>query len=258
MYPHDGKAPRAIIAEDEPLLARHLQSRLESVWPELTVCGIAANGTEALAAVEREHPDVIFLDIKMPGLAGLEVAERLTAGPRVVFVTAYDYYAVEAFEHEAVDYLLKPVADDRLSITVQRLKARLREPAPGNDLARLIRQLREQLPEIGPETLRWIRAPSGEGVRIIAVEDVFYFQARDKYTSVFTAEGETVIRLTIKELGAALDPRHFWQIHRGTIVNVAEIASSSRDFRGALNLRLKHSDTVLRVSRAFSHLFKQM
>lgn len=249
----------AIIADDEPRLADYLKSRLAVLWPELVIAGIAANGPDALALLAREAPDIAFLDIRMPGLTGLEVARRAHAGVHLVFVTAFDQYAVDAFEREAVDYLLKPVSDERLADTVARLKARAQAAAPMPDLRAALAAIERLAPLApAPERLAWIRASTGQQVRLIAVQDVVYFQANDKYTSVFTADGEALIRTPMKELGEQLDPQRFWQVHRGTIVNVAHIATTTRDLSGRITLTLKGRPDKVAVSRAYVHLFKQM
>ena len=254
----------AIIADDEPHLARYLRERLAVVWPDLAIAGVAANGPQAKALIAAEAPDIAFLDIRMPGLTGLDVARDLR-GVDVVFVTAYDQYAVAAFERAAVDYLLKPVTDERLAATVDRLRERLRARAePSRDeasaqVAQALALLREHLPTLTPAPrLAWVRAAVGGNVRLIAVGDVCYFEANDKYTSVFCAEGEALIRTPLKELLAQLDPDRFWQIHRGTIVNVEHIETTSRDLAGRVRVKLRSRDETLAVSRAFAHRFKQM
>jgi DNA-binding LytR/AlgR family response regulator len=255
-------APRAIVAEDEPNLASYLCERLAAAWPELQVVGVAGNGPETLRLIGEHDPDVLFLDIRMPGLSGLEIAHRAAEGVHVVFVTAYDQYAVQAFEHEAVDYVLKPVTDERLAETVRRLRERLRAAPVGDELKRALDALSRVLPGLdtrtGPGRLAWIRASVGNQVRLIPVEEVCYFRANDKYTSVFTAEGEALIRTSLKELSEQLDPDRFWQIHRATIVNLAAVASTSRDLAGHTQLRLKSRPETLAVSRAFAHRFRQM
>jgi DNA-binding LytR/AlgR family response regulator len=254
--------PVAIIADDEPRLAAHLRSRLAALWPELQIAGVAANGPEALALIAREHPDIAFLDIRMPGLTGLEVARSTGRDVQIVFVTAYDQYAIEAFERAAVDYLLKPVADDRLAATVERLRDRHKAHAPAPDLKAAlaaIAQLTGAHAAGGePERLAWIRASVGANVQLIAVSDVCYFQANDKYTSVYTSQGEALIRTPLKELGDQLDPVSFWQIHRGTIVNIAHVAATMRDLSGRVVLTLKTRPERIAVSRAFAHRFKTM
>ena len=256
-------APRAVIADDEPNLGAYLRARLEVVWPELEIVGIAGDGPEALRLIENEDPDVLFLDIRMPGLSGLEVARRAAEGVHVVFVTAFDQYAVEAFEHAAVDFLLKPVNDDRLTQTVHRLRQRLRNPPAGDDLKHALDALSRVLPALGgatsaPARLAWIRASISNQVRLIAIDEVCYFQANDKYTSVFTTEGESLIRTSLRDLAEQLDPDRFWQIHRGTIVNVAHVAATTRDLSGRTQVKLKSRPETLAVSRAFAHRFRQM
>jgi len=257
-------APRALIADDEPHLATYLRERLSVIWPDLDVVGMAGDGPEALRLIAEHDPDIVFLDIRMPGLTGLEVAQRVAAGVHVVFVTAYDEYAVPAFEREAVDYVLKPASDERLRETVRRLRERVRTASPPEGLATALETLGRMLPALaasapgGPERLAWIRAAVGNQVRLIAVEEVCYFQANDKYTSVFTGEGEALIRTSLRELAEQLDPARFWQIHRSTIVNLAHVASSTRDFSGRIQIRLKSRPETLAVSRAFAHRFRQM
>ena len=259
--------PRALIAEDEPLLAASLKAALETAWPELEVIAIAPNGLEAVRLIEAEKPDVAFLDIRMPGLSGLEVAaelaDRLDEGssvPKLVFVTAYDEFAVKAFELAAVDYLLKPVSAERLGVTVERLKTALAATrAAGDELALLVQKLQKVIATETPsggEPLRIIRAAVGNTVRMVPVEEVCYFQAADKYTSVVTSEAEMLIRTPLKELLAQLEPARFRQIHRGTIVNLVEVASATRDVAGRLSVRLKHRKESLPVSRVFADLFR--
>ncbi|MEW9898222.1 LytTR family DNA-binding domain-containing protein [Chitinivorax sp. PXF-14] len=249
--------PSALIADDEPHLAAHLKLRLAQLWPELDVIGLAANGLEAQEWLAARQPDVAFLDIKMPGLSGLQVAQA--ARCHCVFVTAYNEYAVQAFEQQALDYLLKPVTDERLAKTVARLKASLAH-APAPDLGNLLGQLQQALraPAAPIERLSWIRAGVGQEIRLIAVDDVCYFQASDKYTAVVTADGEYLIRTPLKELHEQLDAQQFWQIHRSTLVNARQIRDVARDFTGKLTLRLKGRDDRLTVSRAYAHLFRQM
>ena len=249
---------RVLIADDEAHLAEHLRLRLAALWPGVEVLPLAANGLEALRAIEEEAPQVAFLDIRMPGLTGLELAHRIDARTHVVFVTAYDQYAVEAFDRDAVDYLLKPVSDERLARSIERLKAKLaqseRPPALDEVLARIARAL----PGAGAGRLRWIRASKGEVVHQIAVDDVLYFQASDKYTCVITRAGESLIRTPLAELIEGLDPETFWQIHRGTVVNMNAVASTRRDLGGRVFVRLKEGGAELPVSRAYAQKFKQM
>jgi DNA-binding LytR/AlgR family response regulator len=249
--------PHAIIADDEPNLAEYLKARLAALWPELTIDGIARNGAEALQMLDEYAPPVAFLDIKMPGLTGLEVAARLDGQVHVVFVTAYDQYAVDAFEREAVDYLLKPVTDARLARTIDRLKSRLAAGARAPDLGALLEQLAQGVPA-NSKYLRWIRAGHGASVKQIPVTEVLYFDAADKYTRVITAQGEALIRTTIRELLEQLDPQTFSQIHRSTIVNMHCVEGATRDDSGQVSVSLRGRSERLAVSRAYAHLFKQM
>jgi DNA-binding LytR/AlgR family response regulator len=253
-------AYRAIIADDEEELRTYLKSSLAEVWPEVIICGEARNGKEALELVESMRPQIAFLDIRMPGLSGMEVARRIAGLCRIVFVTAFDQYAVEAFERDAVDYLLKPVSKERLIQTVQRLKAQLKssiEPPAG--LAEVLEQVFSRLPSRGgPGFLRWIKTQHKDSIRLIPVEDIDYFKAEDKYTLVITKEGESLIRKSIKELTDELDPAQFWQIHRGIIVNVSRIDRVSRSLTGRGVVKLKERPELLTVSRSYLHLFSQM
>jgi DNA-binding LytR/AlgR family response regulator len=239
------------------------------VWPELRVVARAANGIEALRMIDEEAPDVVFLDIRMPGLTGLDVAARLVDSPKpphIVFVTAYDQYAVEAFEHSAVDYLLKPVNIERLERTVAKLKTRLKpaSPAEGAVPAAVLQALLAQLaapaptPAAAAAPLQWIRASQGEETRLIPIEDVIYFQSNDKYTSVFVADGESLIRTPISKLREQLDEQQFWQIHRSVIVAARHVAGTRQDFRGRLMVQLKGRPEQLVVSRNYVDLFRGM
>jgi DNA-binding LytR/AlgR family response regulator len=248
---------KAVIADDEAPLRQFLRARLSEVWPELVICGEAKNGKEALDLIERQRPHIAFLDIKMPGLSGMDVAEKIAGSCRIVFVTAYDEYAVEAFEKEAVDYLLKPVSKERLEKTVKRLKEELATGAalPTEILQRLMVRLSR---EKGSGSLQYLRVQRGDGVRLIHVDDVIYFKAEDKYTTVITKEGESLLRKPIRELAEELDPEKFWQVHRGSIVNVRFIARVSRSLTGKGVVRLKDRSETLTVSNRYMHLFKQM
>lgn len=253
--------PRALIAEDEPLLAEHLKAMLAECWPELRIAAIAPNGLEALAAIEREQPAVAFLDIKMPGMSGLEVAaealERLgEAAPACVFVTAYDEFALKAFDLAAVDYLLKPLSKERLERAVKRLRERIARPDTEGFAAQLRTLFGAQAP--AGETLRHIRASVGDAVRLIALEEVCYFQANDKYTTVVTRDGEALIRTALRDLAAQLPAGRFQQVHRSTIVNLAEVAAAVKDESGKLSLKLKNRKETLPVSRIYTELFKAM
>ena len=245
--------PNALIAEDEPLLAAQLRARLAEAWPELGIVGPAQNGDEALLLARTHHPDIAFLDIRMPGTSGLDVASALAGSLHVVFVTAYDEYAVAAFEEGAVDYLLKPVAPDRLAKVVTRLKARLR--AAPLDLNALLARLAAHE---APPSLKWIRASLGNAMTMIAIDDVLYFQSEDKYTKVVTRDCEGLIKKPIKELYEELDADAFWQIHRATIVSLKAIARVERDWRDQPVIHLKDRAETLTVSRTFAHRFKAM
>jgi DNA-binding LytR/AlgR family response regulator len=249
----------AIIAEDEPLMRAQLTRKLAEAWPELEIVAEAENGELALEALEREQPDLMFLDIQMPLLNGIEVAKRVDGRCHIVFVTAYDEYAVTAFEQGAVDYLLKPVEAERLTVTVERLKQQLGKPA--RDLGTVIDQLAQASGAAAgtprPQ-LRWIKASIGANIRLISVQEIAYFQSDEKYTRVVTADLEALIRKPIKELIDELDPELFWQIHRSTLVNVNHIGGVGRDFRGQPEIQLKSRGDKLIVSRPFAHLFKQM
>ncbi len=251
--------PRALVADDELNLAEHLRTRLQALWPELALLPLAANGLEALRAINEDEPEIAFLDIRMPGLTGLDVAGRIDTRTHVVFVTAYDQYAVEAFDRDAVDYLLKPVTDERLAKCIERLQRKLEHAQKPPGLDHVLAKLAAAIPGAGSGgKLRWVRALKGEVVHQIAVDDVLYFQAADKYTCVMTREGESLIRLPLSELAGQLDAGAFQQVHRSTIVNMNEVASTRRDFSGRTFLSLKDGRTELPVSRAYAHLFKQM
>jgi DNA-binding LytR/AlgR family response regulator len=243
----------ALIAEDEPLLATEIREELARLWPELAVCAVVHDGHEALREIEHHQPQVLFLDVKMPGLTGIEVARVMGARAHVVFITAFDEYAVQAFEEGAVDYLLKPLDPGRLARALQRVKERLSRPPA--DLSGLLEQLQR-----GPaaDRLRWITVLHGRDVQLITVEDVCYFRADSKYIAVVTAEGESLITTPLKELIERLDPAVFWQVHRGVIVNINAVKSVRRALAGHLELRLKQRTETVRVSAAYAHLFKHM
>lgn len=247
----------ALIADDEPPLARHLQRELAALWPALEIAPLARNGVEAAERIAALRPDLAFLDIQMPGLSGLEVAQGIEGDTRVVFVTAYDEYAVQAFEQRALDYLLKPLKSERLARCVQRLQQSLAQPAPADE--RLAQALRALLPaRADVPRLRWIRASAGDLMHQVAVEEVLFFRADDKYTCVRTACGEHLIRTAIVELLPQLDPQDFVQVHRSTVVNLRHLAGTRRDEASRLFLRLRGFDGELPVSRAYVHLFKAM
>jgi DNA-binding LytR/AlgR family response regulator len=276
----------ALLADDEPHLLSYLEEQLATAWPALKVIGRAPNGIEALRLIDELAPDVVFLDIQMPGLNGLELARRLAAGagrgntaPQVVFTTAHEQYALQAFDSAAFDYLLKPIRLERLQRTVACLQETLAERAPAPSanpdtaaqLAAMLRQLGVPVPGApaaaapGSPTvaataapLQWIRAAQGQETRLIAVDEVIYFQSNDKYTSVFIADGEHLIRTPLRQLREQLDEQQFWQIHRGVIVAARHVAGTRTDFRGRLLVRLKGRGEELVVSRNYADLFRQM
>ena len=256
----------ALIAEDEHNLALALKDALGRSWPELRIVDVVGNGPAAMTAVDLHAPDVLFLDIRMPGLTGLQVAERLAGagGPLVVFVTAYNEYAVQAFEREAVDYLVKPVNDARLAETVERLKKRLMapeaacEPSDLNRAMELIKKLAGGAGASATSYLKFLRAGIGDTVRIVPVDELTHLQAQDKYVSLYTNEGEQLIRISLKELADQLDPNLFVQVHRATIVNMRAVATAERDFTGRVMLTLKGVKEKVQVSRQYAHLFARM
>jgi DNA-binding LytR/AlgR family response regulator len=253
----------AVVAEDEPLLRDELAARLREAWPELDIVAACSDGGTALEAIVAHKPDVAFLDIRMPGLTGIEVAAaacEASPATQIVFVTAYNQYAVDAFERGAVDYLLKPVQRERLEATVRRLKARgASGDANAGALAAIVEQLRARLPgEAKGAPLQWITASVGKETRLILVEDVAYFKAEDKYTVVMTAEGEALIRKAIRELLDLLDPAVFKQVHRSTIVNMRAITAVARDESGRGTLRLRNRPETLAVSLPYMTLFRNM
>ena len=273
---------RAVIADDERLMREQLRARLAEVWPELEIVAEARNGLEAVQLVDQHRPELVFLDIRMPGLTGVDAARQITQMavaddeylPEIVFITAYDQYAVEAFEQGVCDYVLKPAERERLQVTVQRIRQRLaRRDSPDADtdapgapggqptppLQQLLHKLAGQLnPGGAPKLLDWIQASVGQGIQMIPVAEVLFFISDEKYTRVQTPTVEALIRKPIKELIDELDPAVFWQIHRSTLVNVKAIAGITRDFRGRQIVSVRGHGEKLEVSRSYSHLFKGM
>ncbi|MGH9641439.1 MAG: LytR/AlgR family response regulator transcription factor [Terriglobales bacterium] len=247
-------APSAIIAEDESLLRAEIREVLRTLWPALTIEAEVGDGISAIEALDRFAPTVAFLDIQMPGLSGLDVAQHASGKSHVVFITAFDEYALAAFERGALDYILKPLAIDRLKRTVTRLQERLRD-TPAN-LENLIGLLKAA-GGCEPRYLKWLTVPQGTELRVVAVADISYLRADNKYTTVATRSSTFLLNSSIKEMKDKLDPAMFWQIHRGTIVNVAAIETIFRSFHGSLELRLKDRSELLPVSAAHAHLFKQ-
>ena len=276
---------RALIADDERLMREQLRARLAEVWPELQIVAEAKNGQEALQLTEQHHPELVFLDIRMPGMTGVEAARAIAQLPtfddapdgwpgcEVVFITAYDQYAGEAFEQGAVDYVLKPAERERLTVTVQRIKKRLAQrgaesagddsgagvgTGSGVNMQQLLQQLSRQMNPGAAPPLRWIQATVGQSIQMIPVEDVLFFISDEKYTRVQTATLEALIRKPIKELLDELDANQFWQIHRSTLINTRAIAGVSRDMRGRQLVSVKGHPEKLEVSRSFTGLFKGM
>ena len=278
-------APRAVLADDVRLMRDQLRARLAEVWPELQIVGEAKNGLEAVQMVQEHRPEIVFLDIRMPGLTGVEAARQIAQlpapenadgsvdderdlVPEIVFITAYDQYAVEAFEQGVADYVLKPAERDRLLLTVQRIQKRLAarlageggaDAPPGPHLQQLLHQLSARLnPGGAPQYLQWIQATVGQAIQMIPVDEVLFFISDEKYTRVQTAQVEALIRKPIKELVDEVDPRLFWQIHRSTLVAVKAIAGVTRDFRGRQIVSVKGHGQKLEVSRSYTGLFKGM
>ena len=280
--PSETAAVRGVIADDERLMRDQLKARLAEVWPELQIVGEAKNGLEAVDLVAEHHPDVVFLDIRMPGLSGVDAARRIAqlpepepqdgddedgeewALPEIVFITAYDQYAIEAFEQGVADYVLKPAERERLGVTVSRIKQRLAlrgtdEEPPAPHMQQLLHKLSARLNPGGtPPALKWIQATVGQAIQMIPIEDVLFFISDEKYTRVQTATLEALIRKPIKEIVDEIDPDLFWQIHRSTLVNTHCIAGVTRDLRGRQIVSIKGSNEKLEVSRSYTHLFKGM
>jgi DNA-binding LytR/AlgR family response regulator len=266
----------ALIAEDEPLLAAHLQAELAKLWPALAIVATVGHGEAAVQQALEKRPQILFLDIRMPGLSGLEAAHALaeewpegTPFPLIVFVTAHDQYALEAFDRAAVDYVLKPASPDRLAQTVGRLQAALQQraqpAAPGATLDSALAQLRSLLGSATqdpsapvPPRLSVIQAGVGATIHMVKVDDVLYFEAADKYVRVITADREHLVRVALRELMPQLDPQRFWQIHRGTVVRADAVATATRDEAGKITLTLRGHADKLAVSRLYAHLFKAM
>ena len=270
----NGDTPRVLIADDEPLLAQALAREIESLWPQARVASIVHDGTAALAAIVDHAPDVAFLDVRMPGLTGLEVAQAVaedwpdgTPVPLIVFVTAFGQFALDAFERAAVDYVVKPVRPERLALTIARLRARLAERLEGDSSAALAQRIGRLLASTqGADgarastqpPLRTIRAGVGQTVKLIPIEQVVLLQAADKYVEVISSEGHALIRQSLRELMTRLDPERFIQIHRGTVVNLDHVESAHRDEQGRVTLRLRGRDERPAVSRVYAELFRAM
>jgi len=260
--------PRALIAEDEPLLLQELRGQLQRLWPELQVVAAVGDGEQAIEQALQQRPEVCFLDIRMPGRSGLEVAQALAedwpAGepfPLLVFATAYDQYAMQAFDAQAVDYLVKPLLPVRLAACVQRLQARLHERTPPGPAPHMLEQLRALLALHADglatsERLDVLQASVGNTVHLVPIDDVVYFEAADKYVRVVTAEREHLVRMSLRDLLPRLDPQRFWQVHRGIVVRARSIASAQRHDSGKVTLTLRERPERLTASRLYAHLFK--
>ena len=245
----------ALIAEDEPLLRVEIREALRSLWPDLSIVAEAADGHEAIRAIDRFAPDIVFLDIQMPGLSGLDVAAHISGRAHVVFISAFDQHALAAFERGAIDYILKPIAVGRLKLAVERLQRRLRDPPL--DLEELVAALRNR----GggePRYVKWLSVPHGSELRIVTVAEVCYLRADNKYTTIATRDANYLLNATLKQMKEKLDPAVFWQIHRSIIVNVSAIDTIYRSFRGSLEVKLKYRTEILPVSGANAHLFKPL
>jgi DNA-binding LytR/AlgR family response regulator len=250
--------PTAVIADDEPLLRAQLHATLGTLWPQLKIVGEAGHGEEAVTLVAQHQPQFVFLDIEMPGMNGLQAAAQIKGLAHLVFITAYNQYAVDAFERGAIDYVLKPASEARLAETVERLRQRVAQPAP--DAAQLTAALAQVAAALGkaePQRLRWIQASVGSQIRLVPVDEVLFFQSDAKYTRVVTRDGESLIRKTLKELTDEVDPAQFWQIHRGTVVNSRVISHALREDDRLLVVLKDHAER-LEVSRSYTHLFRSM
>ncbi len=256
--------PTALLADDEDLPRAELRRMLAKAWPELQVVAECEHGAAAIEALAAQQPDVAFLDIRMPGASGLEVARAASGHCHVVFTTAYDSHAIEAFEAGAVDYLLKPIQADRLQQAVARLRERLASARPAATLDSLLAHLadnfrqRDAQAQGGPERLRWISASVGDVIKLFGIDDVLFFQSDEKYTRVVTANDEAHVRKPLKEIAAGLDPDLFWQVHRGVIVRGSAISRAHRDELGRITLHLKQHAETLSVSQAYAWRFKPM
>jgi DNA-binding LytR/AlgR family response regulator len=257
--------PTALIADDEPLLREHLASLLGRLWPELRIVAMARNGREAIEFAQRERPDIVFLDVHMPGLSGIEAARVMGRQAQLVFVTAYEQYAVQAFEQGAIDYVVKPIAEDRLRDTVLRLRERIALGSPtssaqGSDFDAVLDALASRMAQRTPRPawLQWIKASVGNSVRLIEVEQIIYLRSDEKYTLVVWPGGEALIRKPIRELIGELDPQHFAQVHRSVIVNLRHVAQVVRGDNETADVHLRGRNETLPVSRSFLHLFRQM
>ncbi len=248
----------AIIADDEDLPRKDLRRMLAETWPELQIVAEAEHGADALEAIHQHQPDIAFLDIRMPGMTGLDVANAAKGRCQVVFTTAYDNHALEAFAAGAIDYLLKPIVQDRLNDAIARLKERMNTKAAPTDLSQLMQELDKRLRAPAAERIRWISASVGDTIKMFPIEKVLFFTSDEKYTRVVTAEDEAHVRKPLKEIIDGLDPELFWQIHRGTVVRADAIAKAHRDELGKVTVELRGINETLKVSQAYAWRFKPM
>ncbi len=250
----------AVIADDEDLPRAELQRMLAAAWPELEIVALCEHGPAAVEAIDRHHPHIAFLDIRMPGLSGLDVARAASGRCHTVFTTAYDSHAVAAFEAGAVDYLLKPIAAERLAQAVQRLRERLDARTAAPALDGLVERLAAQLQQRSGQAprLRWLSASVGDTIKMFGIDEVLFFQSDEKYTRVVTGDDEAHVRKPLREISDGLDPEQFWQVHRGTVVRASAIARAQRDELGRITLQLKNHRETLAVSQAWAWRFKPM
>jgi DNA-binding LytR/AlgR family response regulator len=246
---------RILIAEDEPLMRERLVAQLEKLWPDAQVVHQAENGNDAWDSFLEFEPELVFLDIRMPGLSGVEVARKIGTAAHIIFITAYDQYAVQAFDAGAVDYLLKPVEEDRLSVALDRVKQKMAAPVP--DISAILKGLGLSHLQTKPEKMKWIKASVGKQIKLIDIDEVLFFQSDTKYTRVVLAEYEALIRTPLKDLLDGLDEQKFWQIHRSTVVNAKAIAAAERVDAERMQVLIKGRHEKLMVSRNFTHLFRE-
>ncbi len=250
---------KAIIADDEENLRIGITKLLATIWPDLNIVGQAKNGVEALSLIENQHPDIAFLDIQMPGMTGVEVSKKIADQCKIVFITAYDQFAVQAFESEAIDYILKPVTENRLTVTINRLKKQFDASAQEKNVDLKMKQVLQVLEKKQtPDYLRLIKVKAGSDLRFVPVSEILYFKAEDKYTIVQTPTNEFLIKTPIKDLESTLDPDNFWRVHRSAIVNIDRVKRIKRSFTNQMIIGFDNTDQTIPVSRSYEHLFKQM
>lgn len=246
---------KILVAEDEPLMRDRLLAQLDKLWPEASVMLVAENGNDAWDGFLEHAPDVVFLDIRMPGLSGIDVAQKIGKAAHIIFITAYDQYAIDAFDAGAIDYLLKPVQEERLAKAIERIKEK-RNATPA-DLSAILKALQASAPSANSEKIKWIKASVGKQIKLIDVDEVLFFQSDTKYTRVVLADYEALIRTPLKDLLGGLNGEQFWQIHRSTVVNAKAVAAAERLDTERMQVLLKGSSEKLLVSRNFTHLFRE-